>query len=506
MKKRSSIKEDMLFQLFSEHSQELFLVFDQKGLVIRCNKVALNELGYEDDIYSTYIYDIFRKAVKHSKEQLNINTKYQDKVAEAVAYRKNQTCFPINLKIVNTKVGRRYLGICCAVNISTEKRAMFELRNIKNELKLSQKVKNEFVANITHELRTPVNGILGLTENLFDTELSPRQLETVNIIHRCCFNMNAIINDLLDFTKLANNKMVIEQREFDFRSFIDNMIAFNINKISEKGLKLLVNVADDIPNRVIGDELRLTQVLNNLFSNAIKFTSVGQIALEVVKTAQTDREVELFFMVMDTGIGISLEEKDKLFLSFSQVDGSISRRFGGTGLGLSISKMLIENMNGTIAVDSEKNKGSTFTFSVRLGRPNDKKEESHKGKDYYCNTKGMIRPGHELRQSQVLDTDYVGRILEKSNLVTVDSTAEYHLGQKINDLTERLTICIEMENWEKAEEIAAYLRKMLPNKEKELRNKALSLLLAIRKEEHDNSVILLNELEKCLNEVKEWEI
>ena len=178
--------------------------------------------------------------------------------------------------------------------------------------------------------------------------------------------MIEIINNLLDFSKLEAGKFTLEEREFSFREAMDKIIAMNINQINEKGLSLLLNISPEIPERIIGDELRITQILTNLINNAVKFTSMGQIVVDVVKTMELNDTVELFFMVMDTGIGIAPEDMDKLFKSFSQVDAYITRRFRGSGLGLTIVKELVELMDGEVHVESEKGKGSTFSFSIRV--------------------------------------------------------------------------------------------------------------------------------------------
>lgn len=513
--KRFSLLIKKKYRLLLRYSQEILLFFNHSGKIIDCNQAAKDKLGYGNEIFQLSIIDVFQKAVKDIDGRLLIGTRYQDKNTETVAYRKNQTCFAVELKIVLVTGSRKLHGVCTAVDISDKKNLIHDYRHIKNELKSSRKIKNEFIANITHELKTPVNGIMGLTENLLETELTPKQLETLNIINRCCSNMNKLINDLLDFTKIGSHKMVLEKRVFSIHKMIDDVITFNINKINEKGLKLIINAAKDIPNRVIGDECRLTQILNNLFSNAIKFTSVGQIALEIVKTAETENEVELFFMVMDTGIGISLEEKDKLFLSFSQVDGSITRRFGGTGLGLSICKMLVEAMNGSITVDSEKDKGSTFSFSVRLGLPEEHNEDSAKLENNFA--WGMIHRGKEEKDEKWPPVmNYIGMLLNESSLlpqaVKGMDTSIYYEGQSTSsehtqNMTasiEKLMICIEMESWEKAEEIATYIKRLIPKENQILNNKALHLLLTVRKEDHDTCIAELKGFEELIKQEKEY--
>jgi PAS domain S-box-containing protein len=508
------------YRLLTEHSQEIIIFFDQSGNIIECNQPAFDLLGYEEDIYQIKIFDIFRKAIKCVDNKIVIHDKFMNFIEETVAYRKNQTCFHVNLKLTVKKGRKNYIGACIARDLTGKSNVIHELRRTKQELKILRKSKNVFVANISHELRTPVNGIMGLTENLMETELTPKQLETVNIIHRCCISMNAIINDLLDYTKIENNKMILEQRIFCFRKFVNNIVAFNIHKINEKGLKFLVNIANDIPYRVIGDELRLSQILNNLISNAIKFTSVGHIALEVVKTEQTDSEVELFFIVMDTGIGISLEEKNKLFKSFTQVDGSITRRFGGTGLGLSISKLLVDAMGGSIKVESEKDKGSNFSFAVRLGYTETDEgiiaEEHNSECKYDMKHIGNFSDKKIMENTNSDGIDYIGKLLEEAQVSTniiqdfsikpeyISQIENEKVSKEMMDRLERLMLCIEMESWVKAEEFATMIRKQIPEDKKEQKNKALRLVLSVRKEDHDTSLILINELKEELNEVIEW--
>lgn len=515
MKKHSAHLLRYKGKLIREHSLEMLVFFNEAGRIIAFNHTAARELGYGDELLNKPVTEVFKKTMSVIDGELNINSRFLNKTSETIAYRKNQTCFSVDLKIAIKAGMKNYLGICFAINISEFKRIHKDLKHAKHELKASMKTKSEFVANISHELKTPVNGIMGLTESLLETELTPKQLETLNIILRCCNNMNNLINDLLDFTKIGSNKLVLEQREFNFRRFIDEVITFNIKRINEKGLKLIVNIASDIPNTVIGDECRLTQILNNLFSNAIKFTAVGQIALEVVKTSQTKDEVELFFMVMDTGIGISLEERDKLFQSFSQVDGSITRRFGGTGLGLSICKMLVAAMHGNITVDSETNAGSTFSFSVRLALP-EETEEQPQLIDYNWFHDKEVEAGQDGLPER-MEQDYIGRLLNDTNfsLRSINSREqEFIPGGKKNDRMmeevstsiEKLMLCFEMENWTKAEEIASYLKKLMPEDHYKLKNKALLLLLSVRKEEHDKAVRELNELKSILEEVADWKI
>lgn len=501
----------MKYKLFMTNTHELILLFDMRGRIIDANKKAAEELGYGQEIYNIGVYDIFKEVFQYKNNELKVIEGYQDKMGETIAYRRNQTCFPVELKVSGENNAKYFIGICVADDITKKKDDLNQIRELKQENKDFNIQYNEVIANLTHELRTPVNGIIGFGSNLLSTQLTADQDQAVKIILQCCANMNNTINQLLDYAKLSNSKLVLEEREFGFRQFITRIIDLNRIQINRKGLNLLLNIAEDIPDRLVGDELRLEQVLNNLFSNAIKFTSQGQIGLDVVKTWENEHNLELFFVIMDSGIGISREEMDKLFKSFSQVDSSITRNYGGTGLGLSISKMIVEAMHGTIEVDSEKNVGSTFSFSVRLGLPNDDSRDFTPGDSYDNEEAYSFENCYDDRQEAILtegeesdrsDIDDISRMLQKvhkenyQHIIGSDS-----VNRDMHNLmvcVERLSICLEMENWEKAEEIACSIRKSIPQDHKQAGRRVLRLLLAIRKGNKNDSMALLNEIKSGL--------
>ena len=268
---------------------------------------------------------------------------------------------------------------------------------------------------------------------------------------------------------------------------MDKIIAMNINQINEKGLRLLLNISPEIPERIIGDELRITQILTNLINNAVKFTSMGQIVVDVVKTMELNDTVELFFMVMDTGIGIAPEDMDKLFKSFSQVDASITRRFGGSGLGLTIVKELVELMDGEVHVESEKGKGSTFSFSIRVK----KVENEWENKKAYSSGK-FVYDGTSRKEISDIDEEMYD-IEEIYRLGSEDNKKE------IKNTMEKLIICIEMENWDKAEMFAETVKKLVES-DKELKRKAFRVEMTVRKADGEKAILQYNELKKLLDE------
>jgi signal transduction histidine kinase len=451
-------------------SDEIY-VFETDGKIIYTNEAAKRESGYNFQEESVNILDIFPKYFGMSNHMIVVLDKGKELEREVFAYRKNQTCYPVKTKFVWENGGLKKLGVFVATNISEVKSAIKREKLAKAELEDANGVKNMFLANVTHELRTPVNGMKGLADILMETDLTASQRENVKIIRRCCDNMTNLINEILDFTKITAKKLELEEVEFDFSQFIKNIIAVHMSLLNQKGLKLQVNIGEDVPAIIYGDELRLGQILNNLISNAIKFTQVGSIAVEVVNTFEDEETIELFFMVIDSGIGIAKEEMDKLFLSFSQVDGSITRKFGGTGLGLAISKKLVELMGGTVNVNSEKGKGSTFSFSVRFKK---KKSDGHQ----------EIVPTAAVLNEIKVETNPIKEKLREPSQERKEETLD------VNNMLvqlEKLGICIELGIWEKAETYAALIKHMIPESLVELRKQAFRVELAVRKEDYNLS-------------------
>jgi two-component system, sensor histidine kinase and response regulator len=229
------------------------------------------------------------------------------------------------------------------------------------------KVKAEFLANMSHEIRTPMNAVIGLAHLCLKTELTAKQRDYVGKIHNAGTSLLSIINDILDFSKIEAGRLDIENVTFELDSVMNNISTMVAQKIQDKGLELLFHISPDIPHALLGDPLRLGQVLINLLGNAVKFTERGEIRLISELLERTGDKVKLRFSVKDTGIGMTKEQASRLFQAFSQADTSTSRKYGGTGLGLAISKRLVELMGGSIWVVSEPDGGSTFSFTGWFG-------------------------------------------------------------------------------------------------------------------------------------------
>lgn len=243
-----------------------------------------------------------------------------------------------------------------------------ELDLAKKRAQEAARIKSEFLANMSHELRTPLNGVIGFTRQTLKTTLTPTQTDYLQTIERSASNLLNIINDVLDFSKLEAGKLVLEHTQFSLRDTIDETVILLAHGAHEKALELTLHVANDVPDSVIGDPLRLQQVIMNLLGNAIKFTEQGNIDIYITLRHFYDNSVDLEVQVKDTGIGISDRQQSQLFQAFRQADASISRRHGGTGLGLVITQRLVREMGGDISFQSKLHQGSTFWFYINLER------------------------------------------------------------------------------------------------------------------------------------------
>jgi PAS domain S-box-containing protein len=361
------------FRMISDSAQDAIIMIDNDGNISYWNKAAEKIFGYtEKEAMGKYLHRFIapESYYESSAKAFKIFQKSGQgaaigKTIELAAVRKNGAEFPIEVSISPLKIKGEWNAMGILRDITERKIMQNELLKFIEEADSASKAKSEFLAGMSHEIRTPMNAIIGMAELISDTMLNEEQKEYLEIMKVSSNNLLGIINDILDISKIEAGGLELEQKEFNLPELVETTGASLAVSANEKRLELLCHIIPDIPEYIIGDPVRLRQILVNLTGNAIKFTEKGEIVISLRIEERKDNEALIHFWVSDTGIGITKERQDKIFDSFTQADGSTTRKYGGTGLGLTISKQLAEKMGGRIWVESEPGKGSVFNFTIR---------------------------------------------------------------------------------------------------------------------------------------------
>jgi two-component system, sensor histidine kinase and response regulator len=382
---RKKVEEDLeenrqLLSSVIENSTSLIFMKDLEGKYILVNKSFEKVLKFKKEtILGKTDYEIYPKEVAEElrhNDRLVVESRQPISEEEVVPI-EGQDLPLLSIKFPILDAKGNAVAVCgMSTDISQLKKTEEDLREARDEAEAATKAKGDFLANMSHEIRTPMNAIIGLDSLLTKTDLNPKQLDYVEKIGLSARNLLGIINDILDFSKIEAGKLDIENTNFNLNEVLGNLSSMIGNKAREKGLELIFNQDTDIPPSLVGDPLRLGQILLNLTNNSIKFTENGEIEVSAKIESGTQNEILMRFEIRDTGIGLTPEQSGKLFQSFSQADSSTTRKYGGTGLGLTISKRLSELMGGEIGVESEYGKGSTFFFTARFGIGKGKKKRA----------------------------------------------------------------------------------------------------------------------------------
>jgi len=361
-----------------EAAPDGMLVIDAHGLIMMTNPQLDQLFGYEAGELAGLPIETLVPPEAHGRHVGSRNGFIEQGTARQMGMtgadlhgmRKDGGRFSVEIGLSRLPaIAERGVCVCASVrDISDRKLAEAEVLRAKEIAEDATRAKSDFLANMSHEIRTPMNAIIGMSHLALRTDLDKKQRNYIEKVHRSAENLLGIINDILDFSKIEAGKMNIEQAPFRLEDVLENFASMIGLKAEDKGLELLFATSADLPTALVGDSLRLGQVLVNLGNNAAKFTERGEIVVGIEMAADAGDQVELHFWVRDSGIGMTAEQCERMFHSFSQADSSTTRKYGGTGLGLAISKKLVELMDGRIWVESTPGEGSTFHFSARFGR------------------------------------------------------------------------------------------------------------------------------------------
>ncbi|MBF0254857.1 MAG: PAS domain S-box protein [Gammaproteobacteria bacterium] len=380
------IEANRFLQSVTDNMGEGLYVLDRNGVCTFLNREGERLLGWaQEDLIGKVLHD---KVHRHGMQgeatpletcpiQRHISQQQIFRSEEELFQHRDGRLFPVGVTAVPMiEEGQLVGSVVVFIDISKRKEFEQHLEESRLAAEPANRAKSEFLANMSHEIRTPMNAIIGMSYLALQTELTPRQTDYVDKIHGAGVSLLKIINDILDFSKIEAGQLLMERISFSLDAVLSHASNIILHALEAKGLQFHIQRAADLPRHLLGDPLRLGQVLINLINNAVKFTHQGEICVSIervepsparISTGTGEPQVRLRFCVSDSGIGMSQEQLARLFQAFTQADGSTTRKYGGTGLGLTISRQLIERMQGRIWVESEPGAGSRFHFEVQLG-------------------------------------------------------------------------------------------------------------------------------------------
>ena len=409
-----STLNDLAEQKFALDQHAIVAITDVKGTIIFTNDKFSEVSGYSNEeligknhrlLNSGYHSPKFFKDMYQTIAQGDVwHGEIFNKAKDGHYYWVDTTIVPFL-----TENGKPKNYVAIRTDITKQKEIEGELIVARNLAEKAARKKSEFLANMSHEIRTPMNGVIGMTGLLLDTDLSSQQRNYAEMSMKSANALLSLINDILDFSKIEAGKLDLEEVTFDLQSMAEDVAELMAIKCRSGNLEMLLHYKADTPRFFIGDPGRVRQIMLNLLSNAVKFTEQGYIllTLEQIKSSNNTRVVRI--SVKDSGIGISEDKQDFIFNQFDQADGSTTRKYGGTGLGLSISKQLCEIMGGTIEVESQEGKGSTFSFTLRLQEDADASKINHISDDYSLLSDLNVLVVDDMEEARIMLTEQLSR-------------------------------------------------------------------------------------------------
>lgn len=362
------------FKAITQSTHDAIIMMDEKGLISFVNRTCTTMFGYtKEEMLNADLHELiappqYLSSFRHGFETFKTTGEgfVVGRTLEIEARRKNGSKFPVELSISSAKMNDSWYSIGIIRDITERRRAERDIVEASEAAENASRTKSEFLANMSHEIRTPLNTVIGATSLLLETYLDDEQMKLVKMMHSSGESLLALINDILDISRIEAGKITLEEIPFNLNDLLKKICDTLSVRSNEKNLEMTYEIKPGVPDELLGDPNKLRQILVNLIGNAIKFTEKGSIRVSVEDMETTWNNLILKFSISDTGIGIPSAKLESIFNTFTQADASVTRKFGGTGLGLAISRKLVHLMQGEISVESTRGEGSTFSFTAKF--------------------------------------------------------------------------------------------------------------------------------------------
>lgn len=475
---------------------EMVLLYDELGSIMRWNQAASTRLNKHGELSSRNMLELLPNLFQMYNMRLYVEPCKIETVIKSILYPKDEVCIPVRIKLSYENVYGVKIGICLIEDLTELMENKLEKTEFMNQMVGVIQKRMEVMVRITHDLKTPVNGVFGLVESMEQFMDNPEEADSLRLMKDCCIHMKHMINQVLEHEELRYGEGKLKEEYVDLYRVIENVVALHKLLADEKELQIYVNISERIPNILYTDRVKISEILTNLMTNAIKFTQVGFISLNVLCCYVEENQMILLFMVGDTGPGIPEERWESIFEPYSRGTGGVGASSKGTGLGLAIVKQLVSRMNGSIKLESIVGEGSRFYFTihVKLDEQEDRIQLQNIDSESHMNQ--WIQ---ELKDTVVLDAEkqHFQKVVRMRKFGTKENKTE------IFSIIESLNENLLKENWEKVEASFETMKLLIPESQHEIRKLLLRVELSARKYDIEKALTCLYELQEYLQKKKE---
>lgn len=466
----------------------IVLLYDEKGSILRWNDAATQLLNKHGELLSQTMVDLLPNLFMMYNGKLYVEPCNLKTSVKSLLYPKNHIGIPVRTKLRYETLNGDSIGICFIQDLTGLMENKIEKTEFMNYMTNVVQTRMEFLVRITHDLKTPLNGISGLIEYMKQEVKTSEQLESLRLMKDCCTHMRHMIDQVLEYEVLCNGERELKEDYVDLYRIIENVVVIHQLMADEKGLHIYVNISEHIPSIVYTDGDKIAEILTNLMTNAIKFTQIGFISLNVLCAYAEGNDMVLLFMVGDTGIGIPKERWESSFEPYRTSSQATNRRYEGTGLGLAIVKQLVTKMNGKMQLESKVSEGSRFYFTIPVKLD---AQEAQVDMQNIGNEEQLKQWIIQMKEQVVLDAEkqHYQKVIQMKHFGTKENRVE--LFQMLTNLRQSIL----QDKWENVEDSFDKMKVLMSTAQYEFQELLLKIELSARRYDRENALLLLNQLQ-----------